>query len=92
MIEKTLVPPRPEVLERFLGRDERGNVSHQKICPIARDYAAVPIASSSGLRINEAVMLDVKDWSLRSGRARQCMCGLARDHEAQIQIELGTNA
>src|SRR5579871_3030585 len=59
--EEAVIPPPPEVLERFWsGLKEQMNTA-RKFAPLARDYALYKVLALAGLRINEAVMLDVKD-------------------------------
>lgn len=59
--EDAATPPQPEVLERFWHRIKEELVTARKFAPIARDYALYRLLALAGLRINEAVMLDVKD-------------------------------
>ncbi len=54
-------PPRPEVRERFWAGMKTLMTQARKFAPTARDYALFKMLELSGLRINEAVMLDVKD-------------------------------
>jgi integrase len=59
--DDAVIPPRPEVLERFwLGLKEHMDKA-RKFAPLARDYALFKVLMLAGLRINEVVMLDVKD-------------------------------
>jgi site-specific recombinase XerD len=59
--EDAVTPPQPEVLERFWKGIKEELATARKFAPIARDYALYRLLALAGLRINEAVMLDVKD-------------------------------
>lgn len=59
--EDAIIPPRPEVLERFWSGLKEQMSKARKFAPLARDYALFKVLALAGLRINEAVMLDVKD-------------------------------
>ena len=59
--EDAVAPPQPEVLERFWAGMKEAMAHTRKFAPIARDYALYRLLALAGLRINEAVMLDVKD-------------------------------
>ena len=59
--EDAVTPPRPEVLERFWSGIKEELATARKFAPIARDYALYRLLALAGLRIHEAVMLDVKD-------------------------------
>lgn len=59
--EDTVTPPQPEVLERFWSGIKEELATARKFAPLARDYALYRVLALAGLRIHEAVMLDVKD-------------------------------
>jgi site-specific recombinase XerD len=59
--EDAVVPPVPEVLERFWAGLKEELATARKFAPLARDYMLYRLLALAGLRINEAVMLDVKD-------------------------------
>ena len=59
--EDAVAPPRPEVLERFWAAMKEEMNTSRKFAPVARDYTIYKLLALAGLRINEAVMLDVKD-------------------------------
>jgi site-specific recombinase XerD len=59
--DDAVIPPRPEVLERFWSGMKQQMGQARKFAPLARDYALFKVLALAGLRINEAVMLDVKD-------------------------------
>ena len=59
--EEAVVPPRAEVLERFWSGMKEAMGKARKFAPVARDYALFKVLELAGLRINEAVMLEVKD-------------------------------
>lgn len=56
-----VVPPRPEVLHRFWGGLKQQMSTARKYSTLARDYTLYRLLALAGLRINESVMLDVKD-------------------------------
>lgn len=59
---KVRVPPSEAEVEELFGR-WRGSVSEaRKYLPAARDYFAASLWRRLGLRINESVMLDIRDW------------------------------
>ncbi len=59
--EDAVIPPRPEVLERFWSGLKEQMGKARKFAPLARDYALFKVLALAGLRIQEAVMLEVKD-------------------------------
>ncbi|WP_291637153.1 hypothetical protein [Clostridium sp.] len=59
--EGKVIPPQPEVLDRFLNGLKTMMKSARKYSTVARDYTLFKMLELSGLRIFEAVMLDVKD-------------------------------
>jgi len=67
--EGAIIPPRPEVLERFWSGLKQQMDQARKFAPLARDYALYKVLALAGLRINEAVMLDVKDCRFDLGEA-----------------------
>jgi integrase/recombinase XerC len=59
---KVRVPPADAEIEELFAR-WRGSVSEaRKYLPAARDYFAASLWRRLGLRINETVMLDIRDW------------------------------
>lgn len=54
-------PPRPEVLDRFWEGLRRQISTARKYATVSRDYTLYKILALAGLRVNESVMLDVKD-------------------------------
>jgi site-specific recombinase XerD len=59
--EDDVSPPPPEVLERFWSAMREEMTHARKFATVARDYALYKVLALAGLRINEAVMLEVKD-------------------------------
>lgn len=59
--EDAVPPPPPEIRQRFWTGMKTLMVEARKFAPTARDYALFKLLELSGLRITEAVMLDVKD-------------------------------
>ncbi len=59
--DEAVVPPPTEVLERFWSGLKAALNTARKFAPLARDYALFKVLELAGLRINEAVMLEVKD-------------------------------
>lgn len=59
--EGVVSPPDPEVLNRFWDGMKEAMKSARKFTTVARDYAIFRTVAMAGLRINETVMLDVKD-------------------------------
>jgi site-specific recombinase XerD len=59
--EGKVIPPAPEVLDRFWNGLKEMMKSARKYATVARDYTLFKMLELSGLRIYEAVMLDVKD-------------------------------
>lgn len=56
-----VVPPEPDVLDRFWSGLKEMMKNARKYATVARDYTLFKMLELSGLRIFEAVMLDVKD-------------------------------
>lgn len=56
-----VIPPRPEVLSRFWSGLKEQMKDARKYSTLARDYTLYKILALAGLRINETIMLDVKD-------------------------------
>jgi integrase len=56
-----VIPPRAEVLERFWSGMKEHMSKARKFATVARDYTLFKVLALAGLRINEAVMLEVKD-------------------------------
>jgi len=56
-----VIPPRPEVLQRFWDGLKQQMSTARKYSTLARDYTLFRLLALAGLRINESVMLDVKD-------------------------------
>ncbi len=59
--EGKIIPPEPEVLDRFWEGLKSMMQSARKYSTVARDYTLFKMLALSGLRIFEAIMLDVKD-------------------------------
>lgn len=59
--EDAVSPPAPEIRQRFWVGMKTCMAETRKFSTIARDYALFKLLELSGLRITEAVMLDVKD-------------------------------
>lgn len=59
--EDAVAPPDPLVLERFWTGLKEEMASARKFATIARDYALYRLLAFAGLRIHEALMLEVKD-------------------------------
>jgi site-specific recombinase XerD len=59
--EDAVAPPDPLVLERFWTGMKEEMASARKFATIARDYALYRLLAFAGLRIHEALMLEVKD-------------------------------
>lgn len=59
--EGIVIPPAPAVLDRFWNVLKEMMKSARKYATVARDYTLFKMLELSGLRIYEAVMLDVKD-------------------------------
>ncbi len=59
--ENAVPPPPPEIRQRFWTDMKTHMAEARKFAPVARDYALFKMLELSGLRITEAVMLDVKD-------------------------------
>jgi site-specific recombinase XerD len=59
--EDAVAPPPPEIRRRFWDGMKTFMAETRKYAPMARDYALFKMLELSGLRINEAAMLDVKD-------------------------------
>jgi len=64
-----VTPPRPEVLERFWNGLKDEMVKARKYYTVARDYVLYKLLAMAGLRIYEAVMLDVKDCRFDLGES-----------------------
>lgn len=56
------VPPSDPEVEALFGQWRDALPTARKYLPAARDYLAASLWRRAGLRINETVMLDVKDW------------------------------
>lgn len=56
-----VIPPRPEVLTRFWDGLKQQMNTARKYSTLARDYTLYRLLALAGLRINESIMLDVKD-------------------------------
>lgn len=59
---KPRVPPPEEDVERLFGVWRQALPEARKYLPAARDYLAASLWRRVGLRINETVMLDIRDW------------------------------
>ncbi|HEU5047046.1 MAG TPA: site-specific integrase [Rickettsiales bacterium] len=58
---EVVTPPRPEVLDKFWAYMKQEMSTARKPATIARDYALYRVLELAGLRVNEAVQLDMKD-------------------------------
>lgn len=58
----TRVPPREEEVETLFAGWREALPQARKFLPAARDYLAASLWRRIGLRINETVMLDIRDW------------------------------
>lgn len=56
-----VVPPKQEILELFFDELKKQIISNRKYYTVARDYVFFKTLSLTGLRINELIMLDIKD-------------------------------
>ena len=56
------VPPSVEEVDRLFGEWRTSLSDARKFLPAARDYMAASLWRRGGLRINETVMLDIRDW------------------------------
>ena len=56
------VPPSDAEVDVLFGQWRTGIPSARKYLPAARDYVAASLWRRLGLRINESVMLDIRDW------------------------------
>ncbi|TNB75612.1 site-specific integrase [Arthrobacter sp. BB-1] len=56
------VPPSDSEVELLFTRWRDGLPEARKYLPAARDYLAASLWRRAGLRINETLMLDIKDW------------------------------
>ena len=56
------VPPEADEVERLFCGWRESLPDARKYLPIARDYFAASLWRRTGLRINETVMLDLRDW------------------------------
>ncbi len=56
------VPPSDVEVEALFGQWRAGIPLARKYLPAARDYVAASLWRRLGLRINESVMLDIRDW------------------------------
>jgi len=59
--EDAVPPPPPEIRQRFWAGMKTHMTEARKFAPTARDYTLFKLLELSGLRIYEAVMLDMKD-------------------------------
>lgn len=59
---KVRVPPSDAEIEAFFASWRRSIPQARKYLPAARDYFAASLWRRLGLRINETVMLDIRDW------------------------------
>ena len=59
---KVRVPPRDEEIEDLFDGWRRSVPQARRYLPAARDYFAASLWRRLGLRINETVMLDIRDW------------------------------
>lgn len=61
------VPPSDAEVEELFGRWRESLPSARKYLPAARDYVAASLWRRVGLRINETLMLDIRDWRVDLG-------------------------
>jgi site-specific recombinase XerD len=59
---KVRVPPSDAEVDEFFGKWRLSVTEARKYLPAARDYFAASLWRRLGLRINESVMLDIRDW------------------------------
>lgn len=59
---KVRVPPSEAEVEELFGRWRLAVPEARKYLPAARDYFAASLWRRLGLRVNETVMLDIRDW------------------------------
>jgi integrase/recombinase XerC len=59
---KVRVPPSDAEVDEFFGKWRLSVTEARKYLPAARDYFAASLWRRLGLRINETVMLDIRDW------------------------------
>jgi len=56
------VPPSDEEIEQLFSAWRASLADARKFLPAARDYMAASLWRRGGLRMNETVMLDIRDW------------------------------
>lgn len=61
-MSRVRVPPSDAEVEEFFSRWRAELPKARKYLPAARDYLAASLWRRLGLRINETVMLDIRDW------------------------------
>ncbi len=59
--DESVIPPSPEILNRFWEGMREQMKTARKYSTLSRDYTIFKVLALAGLRINESVMLDVKD-------------------------------
>lgn len=62
-----VIPPRPEILERFWDGLKHEMKTARKYSTIARDYTIFRMLELTGLRTHEIIMMDVKDFRFDLG-------------------------
>jgi site-specific recombinase XerD len=60
--DSSRIPPTVEEIDRLFGCWRDALPEARKYLPAARDYLAASLWRRAGLRINETVMLDLRDW------------------------------
>ncbi len=61
-VSRVRVPPSDAEIEELFSRWRAALPEARKYLPAARDYVAASLWRRLGLRINETVMLDIRDW------------------------------
>ncbi|GLI03351.1 hypothetical protein Pa4123_86290 [Phytohabitans aurantiacus] len=73
------VPPTGAEVQTLFEQRRAALPSVRKYLPAARDYLAASLWRRAGLRINETVMLDVRDWRPDLGGSASCTSDSARE-------------
>ena len=71
---KVRVPPSDDEVDELFTRGASRSRQARKYLPAARDYFAASLWRRLGLRINETVMLDIRDWRPDLGGFGQAPC------------------
>ena len=72
------VPPAQAEVDELFGEWRQWLPYVRKFLPAARDYLAASLWRRAGLRINESVMLDIRDWRPDLGPLGSCTSAMAR--------------